>query len=153
VNTPSATLQVEASSDVDIPERSWAEIYSAVANIATKLFPDKVVALMVVSEQRITELNRAHRGVATPTDVLSFPPGAAASRGHAGDIAICWNVAQRQARQNGNTVETEAVALITHGLLHLAGFDHDTIEADKLMDSRTRQLCREAGYPVRTYGH
>jgi probable rRNA maturation factor len=146
-------MPVETSSDVEIPERSWADICSAARIIATKLFPDKIVALKVVSEQRIAGLNRDYRGIDAATDVLSFPPGAAEQRGHAGDIALCWRVVERQARQNGNSIEAEAVALFTHGLLHLAGFDHDTLEAAKLMDARTRQLSREAGYPVRAYGH
>lgn len=153
MNTPSVTVQVEASSDVDIPERSWAEICSAVTSIANKLFPDKTVALVVVAEQRMLELNSTHRGVSTATDVLSFPPGTAARGSHAGDIALCWNIAQLQAQQNGNCAETEAIALITHGLLHLAGYDHDTPKAEQLMDSQTRRLLREAGYPVSTYGH
>jgi probable rRNA maturation factor len=153
VNTPSTTLQVEASSDVDIPERSWAEICSAATHITAKLFPNKTVALRVVSELRMLELNRIYRGIAAATDVLSFPAGADVSRGHAGDIALCWSVTQRQALQNGNRSEVEAIALLTHGLLHLAGMDHDTAEADEVMDLRTRQLIREAGYPVCTYGH
>jgi probable rRNA maturation factor len=117
------------------------------------LFPHGAVALRAVSAEQIRVLNREHRHVDAATDVLSFPAGEHALHGHRGDIALCWPVALAQARANGNSAETEAVALIAHGMLHLAGLDHDTAKAEAVMDTRTQRLCQAAGYFIRTYGH
>ena len=72
-----------------------------------------------------------------PTDVLSFPmdelsiPGEAeeAVPGILGDIAICPQVAQRQAIEAGYPLDEELGLLVTHGILHLLGMDHaDEVE-------------------------
>lgn len=150
---PAATTQLEASADTDVPDRSWAEVCSAATTIATTLFTHGTVAVRAVGIEEIRRLNREHRGIDAATDVLSFPAGAAALHGHHGDIALCWPVAERQAHSNGNSVASEAVALLAHGMLHLAGLDHDTPEAGAEMDMQTLRLCQVAGHLVRTYGH
>ena len=121
--------------------------------MARSLLPHGVVALRAVSAAGIRQLNRDYRAVDQATDVLSFPSSCENQHGHAGDIALCWTAVERQAQSNGNTVETEAVALVAHGLLHLAGFDHDSDKADRRMTDLTVKLCREAGIEVRDFGH
>ena len=76
-----------------------------------------------VSDKKIRELNRQFRGVNKATDVLSFP---AEEKVNVGDIAISVETAAAQARENGLTFDDEIAQLILHGLLHLAGYDHET---------------------------
>jgi probable rRNA maturation factor len=122
--------------------------------MAGNLFPGAQVALRVLDSAAIQGLNREFRRVDQPTDVLSFPADRdSLARGHAGDIALSWNAVLAQAAQNGNSPEAEACALLAHGLLHLAGYDHDTDEADAEMTERTLALCRLAGYEVSCFGH
>ncbi len=87
-----------------------------------------------VSDPQIKTLNKRFRGLAKPTDVLSFPGGdeefAAASQPSLGDIAISVERAESQAAENGLTVEKEIAQLILHGLLHLCGYDHETDEGE-----------------------
>ncbi len=75
------------------------------------------LAVALVSEQRIRELNRDHRGLDRPTDVLSFPvDGPADARGprELGDVVICPD-------------HTEDLSeAVVHGVLHLCGYDHET---------------------------
>jgi len=96
-------------------------------------------------------LNREYRGLDYPTDVLAFP--AASGDGSVGDIAVNWQAAQRQGAEHGHPPVAEAVALFAHGLLHLVGFDHDSEAARRRMDARTYQLCKTAGFEVKSFGH
>jgi probable rRNA maturation factor len=81
------------------------------------------VAIELVSEQRIRELNREQRGLDEPTDVLSFPvdeSGPTAGPRELGDVVICPE-------------HTEDLAeAVVHGVLHLAGHDHETDAGEML---------------------
>lgn len=121
--------------------------------MARRLFERGTIALRIVDAAAMRQLNRRHRGVDAPTDVLSFPAGAGSLRGHVGDIALCWDAVVRQARENGNAAEAEAAAVVAHALLHLAGHTHDTAERQAEMDAQTVALCRMAGYRVSGFGH
>ncbi len=84
------------------------------------------VAVLLTGEERVRGLNRQFRGKDRPTDVLSFAPGdAVGGRGHSGDLAISLDAALRQAGEYGHSLETEVRILMLHGLLHLAGHDHE----------------------------
>jgi probable rRNA maturation factor len=81
------------------------------------------LAVELVDETRIRELNREHRGRDAPTDVLSFPvdeSAAAAGPRELGDVVICPEHTEDL---------TEAVV---HGVLHLCGYDHETDDGDML---------------------
>ena len=82
---------------------------------------DGHVSVGLVDEQRIRELNREHRGLDEPTDVLSFPVDERAPTAgprELGDVVIC--------PQHTRDLE-EAVV---HGILHLAGHDHETDDGE-----------------------
>jgi probable rRNA maturation factor len=79
------------------------------------------LAIAIVSDARITTLNRRFRKQPNATDVLSFPSQEAA---HLGDIVIASGVARRQARDAGHSYAAELKVLALHGLLHLLGYDH-----------------------------
>ena len=88
------------------------------------------VSVVLTDDVRMRELNREFRGKRKTTDVLSFPapaiPGLPAEHQHAGDLAISVAVAEEQALAFGHTLEIELRVLLLHGLLHLAGLDHET---------------------------
>jgi len=81
--------------------------------------------------------------------VLSFPAkllkNTKPTERVAGDVAISVETARRQAAEQGHTLATEIKVLILHGLLHLAGYDHET-DAGK-MQLRERQLRARLGLP------
>ena len=84
---------------------------------------DGHLAVALVAEGRIRELNRAHRGIDSPTDVLSFPvdeDAPAAGPRELGDIVIC---------PEHTSDLTEAVV---HGVLHLCGYDHEVDDGEML---------------------
>lgn len=82
------------------------------------------VNVLITSNREMRRLNRDFRGKDRATDVLSFP---AAQNGKvAGDIAICRDIARQNARILGHPLTTEVKILLLHGLLHLAGHDHES---------------------------
>jgi probable rRNA maturation factor len=81
------------------------------------------LAIALVGEERIQELNCVHRGLDRPTDVLSFPvdeDGPAAGPRELGDVVIC-------AEHTDDLVEA-----VVHGVLHLCGYDHETDRGEML---------------------
>jgi len=87
------------------------------------------VAVLLVGERAMRGLNRRWRGKDRPTDVLSFSQregeGGGLHPGLLGDIVICIPVAKRQAQEAGHCLAAEIDRLAVHGLLHLAGFEHE----------------------------
>lgn len=84
------------------------------------------VSIMLESNERMRALNRCFRKVDKPTDVLSFPPAHGFAQLHSGDIAISAEIAIANARDLGHSPADEVKTLILHGMLHLAGYDHET---------------------------
>jgi probable rRNA maturation factor len=113
-------------------------------------FADDAVTVCLVSDAAIARLNHRYRGKRGPTDVLSFPSarekfsGAPrVARRYAGDIAISPSAARRNARRLDRTLPAELRVLILHGMLHLAGYDHETDRGE--MDRIERRLRRRLG--------
>lgn len=98
-------------------------------------------SVLLTGDERLRQLNRQFRGIDKPTDVLSFPALAeAANRGQGGDLAISLETASVQAADHGHTLQIEVKILILHGLLHLAGYDH---ERDRGQMRRRESLLRK----------
>lgn len=88
------------------------------------------VSVLLAGDETLRQLNRQFRKKNKATDVLSFPAmadaGAPQGAELAGDLAISMETAARQAEAFGHSLETEVRVLLVHGLLHLAGYDHET---------------------------
>lgn len=102
------------------------------------------VSVLLTTDRAIRRLNRDFRGIDKPTDVLSFPANSA-MHGIAGDLAISVPTAARQAREHGHSLAIEIKVLILHGVLHLAGYDHEA--DDGRMARRERVLRGRLGLP------
>lgn len=84
------------------------------------------LSILITGDEEIRELNRTYRGKDRPTDVLSFPDGdVVEGRFILGDIVISLETAQRQAKELGHSLEEEVERLLTHGVIHLLGYDHE----------------------------
>jgi len=106
--------------ELECPEALRGAAQSAAAAAGLE---DGHLAVELVTEERIRDLNRAHRGIDEPTDVLAFPlDGASPSAGprELGDVVICPE----------HTHDLDEA--VVHGVLHLAGFDHETDEGEML---------------------
>ena len=93
------------------------------------------LTVLFVDDSEIRRLNARHRGINRPTDVLSFPLAdqagkdgfiaPPAARWQLGDIVVSHPRAVAQATEYGHSVERELGYLVTHGLLHILGYDHE----------------------------
>ena len=78
---------------------------------------------LITRDDELQRLNRQFLGKDYPTDVLSFPSGA--RDGMLGELAISVDRAAAQASENGHSLDDEIRILMLHGVLHLAGMDHE----------------------------
>ena len=108
------------------------------------------VNVLVTTSHELRSLNLRFRGKDKPTDVLSFPaPPLAHSHAKkvAGDLAISAEIARENARHFGHPVAAEIKILALHGILHLAGFDHEQDHGEMAREESRlrRQLKLESG--------
>jgi probable rRNA maturation factor len=102
-------------------------------------------SVLLTGDNRLRALNLQFRGLDKPTDVLSFPALPEAGN-DGGDLAISLDTASVQAANYGHTLQMEVKILILHGLLHLAGYDH---ERDKgQMRRRETRLRKQFALPA-----
>jgi probable rRNA maturation factor len=99
------------------------------------------VEVLVVDDAEMRRLNQAWRGVRRRTDVLAFPLETPQAAGRlVGQVVISAETAARQARRVRVAVSIELDLLVTHGILHLVGYDdRDPVEAE-LMHQREREI-------------
>jgi probable rRNA maturation factor len=115
-----------------------------------------VVNVLVTSSTELRTLNRQFRGKDKPTDVLSFPYSSEASgrkKQMAGELAISADIARENAGQLGHSMAEEVKILALHGILHLAGFDHEQDRGEMAREEARlrRELKLEAGLIERTH--
>lgn len=100
------------------------------------------ISISVMEPERIRAINAQYREIDRPTDVLSFPmwevdsvfmPPENWANLPLGDILICPNEIEVNAKDNNKDFEKELVLVLSHGLLHLIGFDHDCEERQRDM--------------------
>ncbi len=104
------------------------------------------VQVLLTSDAELKRLNRTFRRKNKPTDILSFPTPPEISASHAGDLAISLDTAARQAAEHGHTLPAELRILLLHGLLHLAGEDHESDSGE--MAAREASLRRQLKLPA-----
>jgi probable rRNA maturation factor len=138
---------MELEIDIDLPwpdATNWDALASralaAVAALAPELASPRLSAsLLFTSDAEVHALNREWRGKDKPTNVLSFPMleradllalSAEGPPELLGDIALAFETCAREAADKGVPLPDHAAHLIVHGLLHLAGHDHETSPAD-----------------------
>jgi probable rRNA maturation factor len=97
-------------------------------DLAKRIARGRAVTCLITTDAELRRLNREFRGKNYATDVLSFPPD---------EMAISLDRASAQAKELGHSLDTELRILMLHGLLHLAGMDHET-DAGEMRRAETR---------------
>lgn len=116
--------------------------------------PDSELAIVFVDNDAMSALHQEWMGLEGPTDVMSFPmdelrPGSehTPSEGLLGDIVISPEVAAQHAADGGHSIADEIALLVTHGMLHLLGFDHhDEDEKRQMFGTQDQLLEQFLGY-------
>jgi probable rRNA maturation factor len=137
--------------DVPVDLERWCDLLGSV--LAAEGVPERAeAALLLVDPTAIAELAATHLGHDGPTDVLSFPldgvgPVTEGLPWVVGDVVLCPRVAADQAGGHAGDLESEVALLVTHGGLHLCGWDHDGDEDRAAMWARERTLLAELHGP------
>jgi len=107
------------------------------------------VNILLTSSEAMRALNFRFREKNKTTDVLSFPSqihfNGTDKRGFAGEIAICADIARENAAGLGHSAALEVKVLALHGILHLAGLDHERDNGE--MARKEASLRRKLGLP------
>jgi len=137
------------SSSTKIPSIENIELW-----ISTALQSDELnqaeVSVYIVDEVEGQELNAQYRGKDKPTNVLSFPADIPDEVGVPllGDLVICAPVVEREAQEQGKTLDAHWAHMLVHGTLHLLGYDHvDDDEAD-VMEALETRLITQLNFPA-----
>ena len=107
-------------------------IHKALDKLGNKKLKDISVAL--VGDKEIKKLNKTYRGIDKITDILSFE--------EVNEIIVCYPQAKKQAREQKHSIKKEMEILLVHGLLHLAGYDHQTKKDSLVMRKLENKLTR-----------
>ena len=106
---------------------------------------EKEISILLTDDKKMKKLNKQYRGQDRSTDVLSFPQNEGEEERlnpHLlGDVVISTITARRQSSQHKLSLEEELVLLLTHGILHLLGYDHERSDEEaRHMKEKTRKL-------------
>jgi probable rRNA maturation factor len=134
------TIEITNESDVEVDLKTVRSVAEYVIE-QLKLHPMVDLGIIFVNEKPMSELHLQWMDEPGPTDVLSFPmdelrPGAEDGpmpEGVLGDVVICPQVATLQAQAAGHSTMNEINLLLTHGMLHLLGFDHAEPDEEREM--------------------
>ena len=154
-------MQLDIAIEADWPSPpEWEDLAeraaSALAGVAPELANPRLSAsLLFADDAEVHALNREWRGKDKPTNVLSFPMleredllalAPAGPPELLGDIALALETCAREAAEKGISLEHHAVHLIAHGLLHLAGHDHETSPEDaRAMEQLEKKALAQLG--------
>ena len=137
-------MELDVAVEEPWPKDDWAQLAESAAEATSRIAPELaqprlMASLLFTSDSEIHALNRQWRQRDRPTNVLSFPMLdrsallALAPDGPPemlGDVALSQETCAREAHEKGIALGDHAAHLIVHGLLHLAGHDHEISDAD-----------------------
>ncbi|MCT1865979.1 rRNA maturation RNase YbeY [Dermabacter sp. p3-SID358] len=141
------SIDVNNETTAKIDAREFVDLARYVFD-AMFLHPATELSITFVDEAAMSDLHKEWMDLEGPTDVMSFPmdelregrEGELAPEGLLGDIVMCPIVAAQQARIAGHSAEEEMLLLLTHGILHLLGYDHVEPEEERVMFTLQRKL-------------
>jgi probable rRNA maturation factor len=141
------SIEITNESGVEVDEAALQRL-AVYALDAMHVHRDAELAILLVDEGAMEQLHVQWMDEPGPTDVLSFPmdelrPGTEdrpTPAGLLGDVVLCPQVAESQAKDAGHPLLDELLLLTTHGMLHLLGFDHAEPQEEREMFGIQRDI-------------
>ena len=132
---------------------SWLQDVARRILEAERVSREAEVGLLLTTDEEVRRLNKEFRGIDQGTDVLSFalqesqeafpePPDGGPSLGQ---VVVSCPQAARQAKEYGHSLEREVAFLVSHGILHLLGYDHQEPGPEHRMRARQEAILTELG--------
>lgn len=132
------TIEISHDEGIDpLPTTDCEALKRIATEISQSYTIPAAVRLIFVADNYMAHLNAAYRDKKNTTDVLSFDLGSTPGQPHSGEIYISLPQARHQAVEQGVPELEELARLFVHGLLHLAGWVHDTPEQLTAMERET----------------
>jgi len=151
MTTPIIDLQIASENSEGLPTLEqfthWVETALAF-EAQTGDFPETEMTIRIVDEEESQTLNREYRGKDYPTNVLSFPfeVPEGIELPLLGDLVICRQVMEREAKEQQISLSSHWAHLAVHGTLHLLGYDHiEEAEAEE-MEGLETQIMQKLGF-------
>ena len=149
-------MEITLNNEQDDPlPTEWLVDLAGIAMSAEDLPPSTQLAITLVAEPQMSELNREYMDKDGSTDVLSFPiedftaerldAGADGPPLLLGDVVICPEVVMRNAAAAAVAFDDEMALMVVHGILHLLGRDHVEDEEAEEMEQREREILAMVG--------
>ena len=104
------------------------------------------LTLRIVNAAEARELNLSFRGKDYATNVLTFVYSEPYAKTLEGDIVLCAQVVNREAREQGKPLSAHYAHLTVHGVMHLAGFDHELANEAEVMEAREAEIVMGFGF-------
>lgn len=132
-----------------IPPAALLEAWITAA-LQSQNLEEAEVSLYIVDDEESQELNAQYRGKDKPTNVLSFPADIPPEVGIPllGDLVVCAPVVEREAQEQGKSLEAHWAHMLVHGSLHLLGFDHIHDDEAEVMESLETDIVTGLGFPA-----
>ena len=151
MTTPIIDLQIASENSEGLPTLEqfthWVETALSF-EAQTEDFPETEMTIRIVDEEESQTLNREYRGKDYPTNVLSFPfeVPEGIELPLLGDLVICRQVMEREAKEQQISLTSHWAHLAVHGTLHLLGYDHiEEVEAEE-MEGLETQIMQKLGF-------
>ena len=141
----------EPEIEIEVEDPAWnavADVETVVRRAALATFEalddGGGVVVLLADDDAVAELNQQFRHKAGPTNVLSFP-APKSPENLLGDIALAYGVCAREAAEQGKSLSHHLSHLTVHGVLHLAGYDHQTDDEAEAMEDVERRVLATLG--------
>jgi probable rRNA maturation factor len=152
------------STDISIQDRRWIAV-PGLTDLIPRLVSEAldrvslapechIVSIALLSDEAVGALNGTYRGKESATNVLSFPsPSTRAFAAQIdapiflGDVALAFETVEREALSQKKPLLHHAANLVVHGVLHLAGFDHEDDASADRMEAEERAILERFGIP------
>lgn len=139
-------LQIASTDLNNIPDKEKIQQWLTI--ILPQFVPQAELTIRIVDEQESQYLNNHYRHKDKPTNVLSFPFEAPVEMETPllGDLVICKQIVEQEAKEQQKTLESHWAHMIVHGCLHLLGYDHITDDEAEEMESIEIEIMTELGF-------
>ncbi len=139
-------LQLAVEDENGLP--SFEDVQRWLSNTVEKFQTQAEVTVRIVDEEESHQLNHEYRGKDKPTNVLSFPFEApqGIEIDLLGDLIICRQVVEREAKEQGKPLMAHWAHMVVHGSLHLLGYDHIEDDEAEEMESLETEIMQSMGF-------
>jgi probable rRNA maturation factor len=142
-------LQHASTRKTPAPAELTAWVRAALSTGTPDVTNASELTIRVVDEEESAALNQQYRSRPGPTNVLSFPfetPPGAPPTGLLGDLVICAPVVEREAGEQGKSIQAHWAHMVVHGTLHLLGHDHQQEAEATAMEALESDILTHLGF-------